>query len=147
MRYTKINQARLFTSGDHLDREAQHMFGLHDEVRCVLGDPQGVGPHCAHRDTRQVAQAFGKTPQRDEGALLRIGIKKFVMGKTLGQPHRLAQPIQHVELVSFRSRHLQPKTVRAQVDGGKDGLLLHYSSISRSISSTSTWRTSRPLTM
>jgi hypothetical protein len=70
------------------------MFGLRNEV--AARHAQRVGADCAHRLPWQVAQAFGKTPQRGKGALLRIGIEEFVGGESGGKAHRFAQPVQHV---------------------------------------------------
>ena len=123
------------------------MFGLRDKVSGIFRHTQCIGTYRTHRFTRQAAQAFGETPQCGEGALLYFGIEIFAGGESGGKPYRFAQSVQHVKLVAFDSRDLQPETVGPQINGGEDGLVLHYCWISRSISSAVTWRTSRPLTM
>jgi len=74
VRHAEIDQARFLVSGNDFYRESQDLFGLRNEVGCVLRDAQRVGADHAHRLERQVAQAFGKPPKRIQRALLRIGI-------------------------------------------------------------------------
>ena len=52
-------------------------------------------------------------------ALLRFGVEVLVGGQSGGQPHRLAQAVQHVELVVLDARDLQAKAVGAQINRGE----------------------------
>jgi hypothetical protein len=116
MRDPEVDEPRLLASRDHLDREAEYLARLAQELRCVLRHAQRVGADGAHRLARQAAQAFAELAQRLERARLAGAVQALFRGQAGAQSHDLAQRVERVDLTVDHASDLQVKAVRSEVD-------------------------------
>ncbi len=119
VRDTEVDQARLFASGDHLDREPQPRFCRSQQRLPVACHAKGIGGHCAHLASRKPAQAFAEAVKGLECTSLRLLVERLVPGEAGGETDRFAKSVQGVDLIAAHPADLEPKTVGAQIDGGE----------------------------
>ncbi len=127
VRRAQVDQPGLLAAGDHLDRKAERVLCLDQELGRVLGHAQRIGGDRAHLVRREFAQAVAETPQRLHAAAPRRLVQVLVGGQARGQPHRLAQRIDLEDLADRTGRGLglvdaadhQPETVGAHIDGSE----------------------------
>jgi hypothetical protein len=68
--HPEIDEARFLAPGHDLDGELERGLRPAEERGCVLGDPQRVGAHGAHRAAVEIAQPLAKPLQARERPLL-----------------------------------------------------------------------------
>jgi hypothetical protein len=118
MRNTKVDQARFLATSDDFNRKPQHRLGFFKESRRIFRHAQGVGCHSPHGARIQPPQSLGKSRQGFEPTLLRRRIQTFVLAQAGGQPNRLLETIERIDLVADNTAHLKSEAVRAKVDSG-----------------------------
>ena len=119
VRHAEIDEARLLPAEDDLDREAERLLGVLDELRGVLRDAQRVRPDRPHRPRREAAQPLAEPCQRFERPELGGAVEAPVAGQAAAEPDRLAQRVEEVDLAVDDPSDLEVEAVRPEVDGGE----------------------------
>ena len=112
----QVDQPRFLASGHDFDREAEGGLEPGHEFAGVLCHPQGVGADRAHRAGRQSAQALAEAFQAFDRARLRRIVEVLVGGQAGGEPYRLTQRIEGIDLVVDNASDLEPEGVGSEVD-------------------------------
>ena len=118
MRHSQVDEAGLLAPGDDLDGAAERRLGAGEEVLGILGHPQGVGADGAYRLGWEPAEPLAEAREGLQGPLLRLLGEPLVGRQASGEPDRLAEGVERVDLVVHHAPDLQAERIRPEVDGG-----------------------------
>jgi hypothetical protein len=118
MCHTEVNQARLFTTADDLDRVTERLLSRAQKGTAVANLPHGVGAHRAYCVVWKGAQALTHARQAVEGTCLSLCAEALVRLETAPEANRVAQAVEYGQLFALTHCHDHVETVGAEVDGG-----------------------------
>jgi hypothetical protein len=118
VRDTEVDQPSLLLARDDLDRVAQAALGPFAELAAVPGTAQRVRPDGA--DVRRVepSQALAQARQTVQCPLLSRLVEPALGIEAGGDAHRLADAIDHHQVLLDRAGDDHVKAVRAEIDRG-----------------------------
>ena len=115
VRGAEVDETGLFAAGDDFDGEPQGVFGEGQEFTGILGHPQVLA---ATARTAPASSPRRRSPKRRglQGPRLGRRVEPLVGVEAGGQPDRLLEGIEGIDLVVDDPSDLQAKTVRTEVD-------------------------------
>ena len=120
MRYADVDQPRFLAAGYHFDGESQRGARFAQELRGILCDAKGIGPHSPDRAGRKATQPLAKARKGFERANLGGTIYAFVRGEAGAQADGFAHRIQRIDLALDYASDLEVETVRSKVDSSEN---------------------------
>lgn len=117
MRYAKVDQARLFAAGHHVDPVAQNLTDLTNELGSIARLAQCIGTDHTHRRLRQTVDQLREPTQAVEPALHRFFAEVAVLAQPGAQLNFLAQALENANLTMVDSCQHHVKTVGAKING------------------------------
>ena len=121
----EVDQAGLFPAGYDIDGMPQQLVGGDQKLVPIAGFPQGLRGDRPHLPGFETRQTFTKTGQTFPATLHRIGRQIAVLVQPTALTHGLFQVLRPQKLSMINTTNLQPKAVRAQINGGQPCAMLH----------------------
>ena len=132
--YAQIDQAGLFTTGNHFNGIAQYRLSTVNKFLPVTRRPQGVGGQHADLGRVHALQTLGKLAQALQTTLLGFFRQLELIVQTRGQLHFLTPSFQRPELAVKLTGHHHMKTVGTQIYRGNQlarlGRCIRHNSLS-----------------
>jgi hypothetical protein len=121
MRHPEVDEPRLLAARDDLDRVAERLRRLAQELLAIVELAERRRADGTHGLPRHEPQALAEAPETIEGALRHGVVETTVLRQALGERHPLAQAVEQMEVSMRILRHHHVEAVRPEVDRG-DGL-------------------------
>ena len=118
-RHAGEDEARLFASGDDLDRSPEHGLRAQQEGVAVLRFTQRLRRHGAHLVRQEAFEPPGEAAQAFEAAQRRVVAEEAGGIEAGAQAHGFLQVVDAPITLAEELADLEPEAVRPHVDGGK----------------------------